>query len=245
MNNQLEQPIFITGVPRSGTSLIAGILNICGAFGGNMSTNKSKAMNSNSATKAMYENSRIRNEIVKPYLQNMNVDPKGQYPLPDPDNLVIPRDWAERVENVLFAEGYDGKSQVFYKGAKMCLIHPVWSYAFPNAKWIIVRRRTGDIINSCMNTGFMNAYAREDVQKAVGVENERDGWLWWIHQHEKRFREMIESGLNCKVVWPERAVNGDYAQLMEMIDWVNLEWDSKVFDYLEPRLFHSRQKGHT
>lgn len=246
MNDQIEKPpILVTGIPRSGTSLTAGILNICGAFGGDTGrADKSKALKNGKSAHAMFENGRIKNEVVKPYLQNINVDPRGQYPLPDVESLVIPRDWGRRIESIMLDEGYNG-GPWFYKGAKMALIWPVLHYTYPNAKWVIIRRRSGDIVNSCLNTGFMRAFADKATQQAVNAENERDGWLWWVHQHEQRFREMIEAGLNCKVVWPERAVNGDYAQLMELIDWLGLEWDSNVFDWMEPRLWHARKHRHT
>ena len=32
----MKDPILITGCARSGTSMIAGVINICGAFGGDM-----------------------------------------------------------------------------------------------------------------------------------------------------------------------------------------------------------------
>ena len=129
-----------------------------------------------------------------------------------------------------------------YKGAKMCQHWPIWNYAFPNAKWIIVRRKTSDIINSCIRTGFMRAFSIKGNQKAVGVENEWDGWLWWVHQHEQRFIEMMQAGLNCKVIWPERMVDGDYSQIKEMLEWLGLEWGSEIMDFIEPKLWKARQK---
>jgi hypothetical protein len=191
--------------------------------------------------KGMFENSAIRNNVVKPYLRESNCDPLGQYPLPAIKNLSIPRNFREQVIANMHAQGYtDGPW--FYKGAKMCLMWPVWSYAFPDAKWVVVRRRTGDIIQSCMETSFMRAFQMECKQKAVGATNEREGWLWWVHQHEDRFREMINFGLNVKVVYPERMVMGDYRQMMELIEWLGLKWDSKVLEFVDPKLWKARQR---
>jgi len=227
-------PILITGCARSGTSLVAGIINMCGAFGGNMS-----GPTPNNA-KGMFENSRIRNEIVKPYYRSMNVDPLGQYPLPDPKKLLIPSGWQQDIELAMIADGYvDGPWM--YKGAKLCQHWPVWNYAFPNAKFVIVRRKTSDIINSCVRTGFMRAFAFPKNLKAVGVSTEAEGWLWWVHQHEERFVEMIQEGLNCKVIWPERMVDGDYSQIKEMLEWLGLEWKSEITEFIEPKLWKARQ----
>ena len=189
----------------------------------------------------MYENARIRNDITKPYLKQLGLDPLGQYPLPDVGSLPIPMDWRQRVEQVMTAEGYES-GPWFYKGAKMCLFWPVWHYAFPHAKWIIVRRRTGDIVSSCCKTAFMRAFRHKEAQRAVGATDEREGWLWWVEQHLERFREMIDVGLNVKVIWPERMVSGDYGQMMETIDWLGLKWNSEVLGFIDPKLWKSRRK---
>ena len=231
----MQSPILITGCARSGTSMVAGAINICGAFGGVMS-----GPNRNNA-KGMFENARIRNTLTKPYLRDIGADQLGQYPLPDVTRLPIPSNWRQRVETVMKEEGYkDGPWM--YKGAKMCLTWPVWHYAFPDAKWIIVRRKTSDIINSCVKTNFMRAFSSTNFRMAVGAETEEDGWRWWIHQHEQRFIEMIQAGLNVKVVWPERMVTGDYQQLMETIEWLGLEWKTEVLTFIDPRLWKARRK---
>ncbi len=144
-------PILITGCARSGTSMVGGIINICGAFGGKLygPTRYNQ--------KGMFENSSIRENVDKTYLKSIHCDPKGQDPLPDTSSLPIPRDWKQKVENIMLKEGYK-KGPWFYKGARNCLVWPVWHYAFPEAKWIIVRRRTVDIAESCINTAFMNKY---------------------------------------------------------------------------------------
>lgn len=232
----MKNPILITGAARSGTSMVAGVINTCGAFGGNMSGPNGYNQ------KGMFENAYIRNQIVKPYLKNIGVDSKGQYPLPDINTLPIPKDWRQRIEQVMHTEGYN-KGAWMYKGAKMCLMWPVWQYAFPDAKWVIVRRRTGDILNSCLKTGFMTAFAHPNNQHAVGAEDEKEGWLWWVHQHEQRFIEMMTEGMNIKVVWPERMVDGDYSQMQEMIDWLGLEWSEDVYSFIEPKLWKARKGG--
>jgi hypothetical protein len=94
-----------------------------------------------------------------------------------------------------------------------------------------------------MNTGFMTSFAMKKIQEAVGVKNERDGWLWWVNKHLDKFREIQDSGVNVKVVWPERMVEGDYQQMMETIEWLGLKWNGPaVYDFIEPRLWKARRK---
>lgn len=218
-----QSPTLITGCARSGTSLVAGIINICGAFSGQTGPgNKYNA-------KGLFENQRIR-AIDKAYLTSIKVDPKGQNPLPNTSNLPIPNDWRRRIEEAMIADGYkDGPW--FYKGARNCLTWPVWHFAFPNAKWVIVRRRSADIAESCLKTSFMNAYSTYEE------------WIKWINHHENCFVEMIQAGLNVKMVWPERMVRGDYEQIYELIEWLGLTWKSEqVMEFIEPKLWKSRRK---
>lgn len=230
----MKEPILITGCARSGTSMIAGVINMCGAFGGNMA----KANQYNE--KGMFENSDIREQVIKPYLRSIGADPLGQYPLPDITNLLIPANLKSQVEEIIKQHGYQSGPWM-YKGAKMCLMWPAWHYAFPHAKWVIVRRKTPHIINSCVRTGFMRAFARLDAQRKVGAKSEEEGWLWWVHQHEQRFVEMMTQGLNIKVVWPERMVDGDYGQLKELLEWLGLEWKSEILSFIDPKLWKARQ----
>jgi hypothetical protein len=214
-----QAPILITGIARSGTSMIARVVNCCGAFAGEGATHR----------KRMFENVIISNRIVRPYMERMGTDPKGQFPLPVISDLTIPVDWRERVENIIKEEGYkDGPWM--YKDTKMGLIWPVWHSTFPKAKWVIVRRRTGDVIQSCLKTGYMTAYETED------------GWLEWVHAHEERFRQMIEAGIDYKVIWPERMMNRDFQQLYEIIDWLGLTWKDEALNFIDPLLWGNKER---
>lgn len=220
MNNQ---PIFITGADRSGSSLIARIFQICGATTG-VVTN-------------MYENVEMRN-ICQVYLSNNIVN--GEF-MPETKQLNIPVDWRQRVENLLSCEDCM-KKQWMFKSSLLAQMWPVWHYAYPNAYWIIVRRKTPDIIQSCEKTGYMKLFKEKNNLEKIEAKTEADGWLWWIHQYEKKFVEMIEAGVNCKQVWPERMVTGDYHQIYEMLDWVGLQWNTKIVDTIDPMLNKSRRK---
>jgi len=174
--------------------------------------------------KGMFENAEIRNQIVKPYLSDvLGVDKLGQDPLPDVKNLVPYPRLRSQVETVIKFQGYkDGPW--FYKGAKMCLFWPIWHRAFPNAKWIIVRRDHKGIINSCLKTSFMRAYKDEE------------GWQSWIDQHERRFLEMKTAGLSIAEVWPTKFVEGDFSEIYRVITkYLRLRWrEKKVRDFIEP-----------
>lgn len=223
----LESPIFVTGIERSGSSIVAKIINLCGAFAGPVTE--------------MQENKAIK-DMVSEYYEKHLFDPMGQYPLPQPSKLDIPVDWKNRVNTTLLSQKYQEDRSWMCKSAKLAQIWPIWHYAYPNAKWIIVRRRTGDIIQSCLHTGFMKAYKKEEIRKKVGVSTEQEGWLWWVHEQEKQFVSMIEFGVNCKVLWPERMVYGDYGQMQETIEWLGLQWNLEIEKIIFPLFNNSPQK---
>jgi hypothetical protein len=223
----LDTPIFITGIERSGSTIIAKIIQQCNVWTG--------------ATTEMFENDYIRRQVNK-YYANIHCPINGQFPLPDTSEVLIPNNWKRNIEEYLIRERFMGEKAWMYKNNRICQIWPIWNYAYPNAKWIIVRRRTGDIVSSCMKTAYMTAFKDKQNQKFVNVENEQEGWLWWVHQHEKLFVEMIENGLNCKVIWPERMVYGDYQQIYEMLEWLGLKWNNSIIEMVQPMLMNSKQK---
>ena len=214
VQDKLNSPIFITGIERSGSTIIAKIISSCGAFTGR--------------TTEMSENVHIRG-LLDAYYELIGADKKGQSPLPDTKKLIILTSWAQEIKNILSEDQYIDQTWMC-KSSRLFQTWPVWHYAFPNAKWIIVRRRTGDVIESCLKTGYMTAY------------KDKEGWLDWIHTQEKVFVEMIEAGLNCKQVWPERMATGDYQQIFETIDWVGLNWNNDIVAMVEPLMYRSKQR---
>lgn len=224
----MRDPILITGCARSGTSLTSGVVFLGGAFGGKLA-----GPNSNNK-RGMFENTEIRNGIVKPYLRKMGVDPLGQKPLPDIFQVLkhsydaerVGR-WKTKITEIMKTHGYK-EGPWFYKGAKLCLIWPLWYEAFPKAKWIIVKRESKDIAASCMRTGFMRAY------------NSESGWMEWIETHLNRFEEMkTQKGLNVFEIWPQKMIEGDLTEIRECITkYLGMEWKEKeVLNFIAPALW--------
>lgn len=216
----MHNPILITGAARSGTSMCAGIIHYSGAFGGYMTgpTPSNK--------KGQFENNYIRDSITKPYLRRAGLDPLCQSPLPDTNNLIpLPGLYTE-VKDTMLREGYK-EGVWFYKGAKMCLLWPLWHEAFPNAKWIIVRRDALDIAESCMRTPFMRAY------KTV------DGWLKWVKVHEICFEEMKAAGLDVVEVWSGELIKGELDLIKNFIEGIeDLTWrEDRARNFITPGLW--------
>jgi len=216
-----QDPILITGCARSGTSLVAGIIDRCGAFGGGVlgPTPHNK--------RGQYENREIVDRLVKPYLRIQHLDPMCQKPLPDPQNLLPYDNLEPEVRRILREDGYqDGPW--YYKTAKACLMWPIWHKAFPKAKWVIVRRETEEIVESCMRTGFMRK------------RSTREEWREWVRIHELRFQEMIDAeAIDVEEVWPREFFVGDFLRVRDMIEWLGLEWKGdEVIEFVSPALWN-------
>jgi len=214
---EARPPILITGCARSGTSMTAGILHLCGCWGGNLSgpTRYNR--------RGMFENQDVRERLMKPYLTRIGCDPLGQDPLPKLSQLKPYPELRKEMLGLVRAQGLGAEQPWFYKGAKMCLMWPVWNYAFPSAKWVIVRRADEDIINSCIRTGFMHK------------RHTADSWQEWINVHKKRFAEMHRAGLDIREVWPEKFVRGDMKEIKSVIEDLGLKWNEHgVSQFIEP-----------
>jgi hypothetical protein len=223
MKSNSNTPIFITGAERSGSSFIARILNLSGAYVGNR--NK------------MYENIEL-NKILFEILENE----RKALILPETSELAIIPDFKHIILTEL-RKSQESTLKWLYKNAHLSLLWPIWHISFPQAKWIIVRRKPADIINSCCKTGYMKLMKDQKLLDLLELKTEEEGWNWLIHQHELRWQEMIKAGLSIKEVWPDRMENNDYSQIQEIVEWIGLEWNQEKIESVMQPIFMKQKKG--
>lgn len=203
--------ILVTGAARSGTSLVTKILQAHGAWLGQPGH-----------VNQLYENTAIRQRILKPYLLRVGADPLGQRVLPDVARLPVHGGLLHAVRAVLMG-GREG-AKLAYKDAKLCLVWPAWHQAFPKAKWIVVRRKRQDIISSCERTHFMR---------------HRTNWGEWVDQHELRFQQMRGGGLDLVEIWPSEFIS-DPEKFRPVCDHAGLDFDpAKVTAAIDPERFEN------
>jgi hypothetical protein len=224
----INKPIIITGCARSGTSMTAGIIHLCGGWGGDLCG----ATRYN--PKGQFENLPIVQTYVKPLLKHMRYDPMGQKPLPDPEAVDAmatsekANAWNKKITNRILEQGYTNSMRWFYKGAKACLLWQLWHRAFPEAQWVITYRRDELIINSCMNTSFMRKYRA------------RGGWQNWIDYHKDRFADMESTGLDICYIDTEQVVNGEWDELESAIEHLGLTWNPEgIKGFVDPKIWQS------
>lgn len=222
-----KEPIFITGIQRSGSTMIAKILQQSGVFCGEVNS-----------TMEHYKIGYLIGEMCR----KNNSDVKGQYPLPKflPST---PIKFQTRLENCIKEEGYEDGKNWFIKGHRLAQYWKVFHTIYPNAKWIIVRRRTPDVIESCLKTAYMNRFNDSTILKSIRKKTVEEGWLWWIHKNESFLNGLIRSTSNYQVVWPERMAQGDYSQIQGLHKWLGIDYNEKdIKKLIEPMMEHSKQK---
>lgn len=229
--NFWDSPVLITGCARSGTSMTAGIVNLCGAWKG-----ETGGPNKNNR-KGMFENGGIRENIIKPTLRKMGYDPMGQSPLPDIDYIAkvaqgdTPEVLKAQMFDIIKSQGYTGNGPWMYKGAKMCLLWPIFHKMFPNAKWIVTSREAKEIVQSCLRTRFMRAYQDEA------------GWKGWVHEHLKRFNEMGDAGLDMRFVNTNSLACGNLSGIRNAVADCRLTWmEDLVKQFVDPSLWNGGVK---
>lgn len=198
-----NNPILITSPERSGSEFIAHILEICGAETGLLGK--------------MYENLALSS--ITNLISNVRFDSDTKLEGFDM--------FADLVTTSLKKQQINGLKWLF-KNARLSHTWKYWHKLYPNAQWVIVRRKPSYIINSCMKTTYMNIMKNPITLKLIGVKTEQEGWLWLIHQYEKQWIKMYKTGLNIIEVYPDRMGNNDYSQIQALVEKVGLEWNIKV-----------------
>lgn len=218
--------ILVTGVPRSGTSMVAGVLQICGGSFG--------------VTDKMYANCRIQNKILKPMLHRAGVCMEGQYPFPkDMQDVMKQADprFKQLVEDIIWQEC---PGTPIIKNSRLLLTLMVWDLSYPDAKWVIVRRHDEDIINSCLKTSYMNVWDNLDILYQAGCKTPAEGWKMWVNRYLELIQELKDNGVSYKEVYPDKIVDGDFTELQDVVNWLGLKWqEQQAKEFIIPQLWKS------
>lgn len=207
---QKNQPIFVIGFPRSGTSLVAGLLHQMGAWIG-----PDVAQGNMWNPKGYFENLKLRDRVVKDQLRTMDCDPLGTGRLPTRDQMKALPDIRKRVLGILETQGYDGKRPWLFKDCKLTIVWPAWAHAFPDARWIICERSREAILKSCANTPFMKRQGRgaDELGRAIGT-------------YRKRFTEIaLHASKRTYHVRPKYLIDGEFRYFSQMVQLVGLDWN--------------------
>lgn len=202
------RPLFVVGCGRSGTSMTAGVLSKLGLdFGPTIGPGKANP-------KGFFENENVRSNVTKPLIRRAGGDTSGQVRFPDP-SIGDP----EQVRQAFFHRMNGANA---YKDAKISLMWEVWSRAFPDSLYVIVRRDPRAIAKSCMNTSFM--ISRHTVEE----------WEEWANEYIARFTKLMERVEHIEV-WPD----GTADVFKPVADFAGVEWNQQAVEqFVDPALWN-------
>jgi len=212
-----KRPIFILGAPRSGITMVAGLVKEFGVWTG------AAAQVGPAKPKGFVENTGIRDKLIKPILTQLDCDPLGVKKLPAPRRHVKLRfptkegegiGLKEKLHRIVEAQGYDHAQRWMYKDAKLTLLWRSFAAEFPDAEWVIVRRERHSVVKSCLSTPFMSAHSSDPKF-----------WEDFADQYNKRLDMLQAKAANVHEVDAEQIFNGDVTQLKSVSDAIGLQFN--------------------
>jgi hypothetical protein len=195
--------------------MVAGVLNACGLDLGGPLVPPTKYN-----PRGFFEHRPIRQKVVKPLLRELGFDQRGQRRLP-PRGIMVPPARIARLQKAIDRRLNGGRG---YKDAKLLLLWPIFNRAFPNARWVLVRRDPKAIVASCMRTPFMKGRPY------------KAGWIEWVQEHEFRMADLKASGANVVEVWPDPNDPESFRPALAQAGCVYDE--AKILAALEPSAWH-------
>jgi len=223
LQDNFHSPIFVLGLPRSGTSMIAGALGICGAWTGSTVPGGTAAN-----PKGFFEHIVLREHFTKRILTLMGCDPLGVTKLPPVELHGEIEGLDELVRAAIEKDGYAYDRRWLYKDAKLSLIWPFFNKAFPDATWLIVRRDEEGFINSCLNTYFMKQHSQD-----------REFWKQFAQEYRIRLEALKRSGVEFLEISTPEIINGNFAELETLISRLGLTYREKELrEFICPAYWH-------
>ncbi len=220
----LARPVFVTGIPRSGTSLVAGCLAACGAWVGD--TVAGGKFNPT----GYFENTALREGVLKAQLRQLGADPLGVKQLPPLAGQPPQPRLGAQVLDLFVRQGYAVTGPWLYKDAKLTLVWPVWRSAFPHARWVVVRRRPEAIVDSCLRTDFMRQHS-----------DSPEFWRRWVRLYERRLDILKASGVWWRELQTERLFDDGPEVLQPLVEDLDLAWNPRaVADLVRPKHWHAK-----
>ena len=219
--NEIEKMVFVATCPRSGSSMDCGILERCGAFGGN--TIGATPAN----PRGIYENQGLNNLILSPILKKIGIrSPRGLLTLAEAggakDELF--KSFENDLTYGLNAQGYvDGVA--YFKNGLYTFLFDGINKCFPDAMWILPKRKIDNIVKSTRRL----KKGRDDESI---IDNVRD--------YHTMYNHIVDvCGDRAHVLDNDKLTNGDLTHIISIIEELGLEWNQEsVDDWVDGTLWH-------
>nr|WHW29735.1 hypothetical protein [uncultured bacterium] len=219
-----ETPLFILGLPRSGTSMVAGMCKKSGFWAGT-----TIAADRNNP-KGYFEHAEIRETLIKKVLQDLGCDPLGVRKLPDSEALTGDFDTRQQLAQILKRDAYRGDRPWMYKDAKLTLLWPLFHRAFPKANWLVVTRDTDSFVDSCLRTSFMQQHS---VQ--------REFWESLADDYANRLDALRAASSQVVEIHSPDLFGGDFSALERVFQIYGMAFDAgKLKKFISAEHWHGK-----
>ena len=205
---QAMRPLFLTGLPRSGTSMTMRVLAALGLWVGE--TIPGNPDN----PEGYFENRRLRETQLKPVLSALGADPRGVAPLPRTEALPPCPALGRRLLKALKEDGYGGRGPWGYKDPKLALLWPLFARAFPSATWVIVTRQREAVLSSLARASFMRQHSTSP-----------EFWKPFCACYDDRLDALRQSGVTVFEIAAEELMAGDVSSLAPVCATLGLRFD--------------------
>ena len=212
MKEEAKHPtaIFVIGCPRSGTSMTAAILHLCGAWG-------RLAVDGNVRSSGFHLQV-LDNKVLEPALSlGGNAVKKGRFTLPNlpliPSRIESLRD---RIHGVLHGLSWNNQTYVIRSRLLLPFVRSLLDQ-MPEARIILVRRSPEAIGNASVKTGWMAAVAERK---------------WWqdyakLYNAELHNLELIQDP-RVMTLYPSSYLRGDLEDVKAVVKLCGLTWTKEA-----------------
>lgn len=207
-------PILVAAPPRSGTSMIAGLLHYHGVQVGEYKVNKDNP-------KGGFENLHIKDVMKKSLKDNgYNLNPIRK----EPTIFKHDPDFRKKV-----LQGIpDSRKTWLCKEFRILMTWPLWFEHFPNAMYVLNRRNFDDNLKSML---------KHHVIKTRGSEEDLKRWINWARGVQEAIAE------ECPHVWAyvDEIWKGNVNEAKKVVESCGLNFNEQVArNWIEKGLWHNR-----
>lgn len=228
--------ILVTGLEKTGTSVIAGICHYSGLYGGKKEMLERPFSH---LPKGGFENDDLKVNLFHPHLKKQG----WKLPHTAPESMVsVDPDFFDETKHIpikdlrlfvvkkLLRSGWNGTDPLFIKFPSFIRMPLEISTAFPEAKWILCRSNKADVMLRRAIHGFTKSKINDDA--SVNSDEVYRLAILAIEQIKENIHNHIE-------MWPEREVGGEWVALRKIIEDYGGTWDQcRIDDFADTITFN-------
>ena len=214
----IDSPIFVTAPPRSGTTMVAGLLKMHGVWIGEARVTSYPETNPQVGT----ENQEIK-QLCKDIAQVTGYK-NWHVPLPEPV-FESGTAFAESVKQRVYTTG-----PWLVKTAWITIYYQLWHEAFPKAKWLLIQRSAEEIVASVKRHPVMQRHSEVQVRKFVDALHARMGKI------------QSTPGIKSLIVDPAKIASSDLRRIVEVLRFCDIEPKAEVINnWIHPEWWHGNK----